>query len=193
MTKPDVRTATAEHIDRCVAIIVLAFSGDPAARWAFADPQAYFAIFPRFVRAFGGKAFDQGTAHHVVGCAAALWIPPGVEPDEKTMVGLIESAVPECNRESVFSVLEQMATFHPKEPHWYLPLIGTDPSQQGKGYGSALLRHALTVCDRQKLPAYLEATSPRNVPFYRRHGFEVVGTVQAGNSPTITPMLREPH
>jgi GNAT superfamily N-acetyltransferase len=192
-TPAEVRTATPAEIDRCVATIVLAFSGDPAARWGFADPQVYFDIFPRFVRAFGGKAFEHGSAHLIAGCAAALWLPPGIDPDEETMVALIESAVAESDREAMFEVFEQMAAFHPKEPHWYLPLIGTDPAQQGNGYGSALLRHAVAICDRQKMPAYLEASSPRNVPLYRRHGFEALGVIQAGSGPPITPMLRQPR
>jgi GNAT superfamily N-acetyltransferase len=193
MPEPELRTATPAEIDQCVATIVLAFSGDPAARWAFADPQAYFAIFPRFVRAFGGKAFEHGSAHHIAGCAAALWLPPGIEPDEEAMVALIESATAKSEREAMFGVFEQMAAFHPKEPHWYLPLIGTDPAKQGSGLGSALLRHALAICDQQKMPAYLEASSPRNVPLYQRHGFEVVGVIQAGSGPPITPMLRRPR
>jgi ribosomal protein S18 acetylase RimI-like enzyme len=190
MPKLEVRTATQSEIDQCVATIVLAFSGDPAARWGFADPKTYFEVFPRFVKAFGGRAFDHGSAHHVPGCAAALWLPPGVEPDEETMVALIESATANGDQEAMFSLFEQMGTFHPKEPHWYLPLIGTDPAKQGNGHGSALLRHALAICDRDRMPAYLEATSARNVPLYQRHGFQVLGTIQAGDSPAITPMLR---
>jgi hypothetical protein len=27
-------------------------------------------------------------------------------------------------------------------------------------------------------------------PLYQRHGFEIVGTIQAGASPTVVPMLR---
>ena len=81
---------------------------------------------------------------------------------------------------------------HPEEPHWYLPLIGTDPTQQGNGFGSALLDHTLAICDQQNVPAYLEATSPRNIRLYQRHGFVVLGTIQIGGSPPITPMLRKP-
>jgi GNAT superfamily N-acetyltransferase len=86
-----------------------------------------------------------------------------------------------------------MGAYHPEVPHWYLPLIGTDPARQSQGYGSALLRHALAICDAAMLPAYLEATSPRNVPFYQRHGFEALGTIQVADSPPITPMLRRPR
>lgn len=193
MSGPEVKTATKADLEQCVATIVLAFAGDPAARWGFADPKTYFEIFPRFVKAFGGSAFDHGSAHFIDGCAAALWLPPGVEPDEEAMVALIEDATTEDNREAMFGLFEQMGAFHPKEPHWYLPLIGTDPAKQGNGHGSALLRHALAICDRDKLPAYLEATSARNVPLYQRHGFEAIGAIQAGDSPVITPMLRRPR
>jgi GNAT superfamily N-acetyltransferase len=193
MHERDVRTAAPSEIDQCVATIVLAFSGDPVARWAFADPHTYFETFPRFVRAFGGKAFEQGSAHLIVGCAAALWLPPGVAPEEETMAALIESALAESNREAMFGMFEQMAAFHPAEPHWYLPLIGTDPVRQGKGFGAVLLGHALSICDEQTMPAYLEATSARSARLYRRHGFEALGTIQAGNSPPLTPMLRRPR
>jgi ribosomal protein S18 acetylase RimI-like enzyme len=180
-------------LDQCVALLALAFSNDPAARWLYKDPDAYMTHFPRFVRAFGGVAFDYDTAHSVNGSAVALWIPPGAEPDEEALVGLIQESVPAGDHGAIFAVLEQMGQAHPQEPHWYLPLIGTDPAQQGRGHGSALLRHALALSDAQKVPAYLEATSPRNAKLYERHGFESTGTIQVGTSPPITPMRRKPR
>jgi ribosomal protein S18 acetylase RimI-like enzyme len=193
MTAAMVKTATRSDTDKCVALIALAFSNDPAARWAYKDPVAYLENFPPFVRAFSCAAFDYDTAHHIDGTATALWIPPGVEPDEGPLVALIEASVPASDRAAVLDVLEQMGEAHPQEPHWYLPLIGTDPAQQGRGHGSALLRHALAIFDADRSLAYLEATSPRNVALYQRHGFEVTGAIQAGDSPTITPMVRRPR
>jgi ribosomal protein S18 acetylase RimI-like enzyme len=90
-------------------------------------------------------------------------------------------------------VFAQMETHHPSEPCWYLPLIGVDPHSQGRGYGSALLRHTLQQCDRDRMPAYLESSNPRNIPLYQRHGFEIIGAIQSGTSPTIVPMLRRPR
>ena len=95
--------------------------------------------------------------------------------------------------EPMFSMFEQMDALHPQEAHWHLPLIGVDPAHQGKGIGSALLSHVLNVCDGQKVLAYLEATSPRNVALYERHGFKAVGSIQAANSPLIIAMLRKPR
>ena len=42
------------------------------------------------------------------------------------------------------------------------------------------MRPVLAHCDREGLPCYLESSKERNVPFYRRHGFEVVQEVPLG-------------
>jgi ribosomal protein S18 acetylase RimI-like enzyme len=86
-----------------------------------------------------------------------------------------------------------MANYHPKEPHWYLPLLGVDPAHQNKGVGGALLRHVTDRCDRDGVAAYLESSNPRNIALYERHGFEILGRAQSGQSPVITPMLRRPR
>lgn len=109
------------------------------------------------------------------------------------MAALMAQTVPEANQADMSAVFEQMGGFHPTEPHWYLPMIGIDPVQQGRGLGSALLKHALALVDRDGATAYLESSNPKNVPLYERHGFEVIGEVQAGNSPTIAAMLRRPR
>jgi ribosomal protein S18 acetylase RimI-like enzyme len=124
---------------------------------------------------------------------AALWLPPGVAPDGERLVALINEHAPASIRPDTESVFEQMDRFHPKEPHWYLPLIGVDPASQSRGYGSALLAHALARSDRDCVAAYLESSNPRNVSLYQRHGFEILGEIQAGSSPRVVPMLRKPR
>lgn len=121
---------------------------------------------------------------------AALWLPPGVTPDEQALATIVRASVPAARHAEVFGVFEQMGRHHPHEPHWYLPLIGVDPLHQGRGLGSALLRHALRQCDRDHVPAYLESSNPANIPLYERHGFKVLATIQVGSSPPIRPMLR---
>jgi GNAT superfamily N-acetyltransferase len=88
---------------------------------------------------------------------------------------------------------QQMDSVHPSFPLWYLPLTGVDPPAQGRGLGSSLLRHGLEAPDREGLPAYLEATSPRSRDLYARHGFEAIGVVQQGGSPPMWPMPRQPR
>jgi ribosomal protein S18 acetylase RimI-like enzyme len=195
-TAPDVRVKTAGIDDqsRLITTMSLAFSTDPAVRWMYPAPETYLEYFPQFVSAFGGRAFESGTAHFIGDVqAVALWLPPDIQPDEEALMNLFQRTVPEQNQQALFSMFEQMGDYHPHEPHWYLPLIGVDPIQQRKGYGSMLLEHALKVCDEEQMPAYLESSNPENIPLYQRHGFEVLGIIQAGTSPPVTPMLRHPR
>lgn len=186
--------ATAADEDTIMALLVLAFGTDPAVRWLYPDPQQYLTAWPEFVRAFGGRAFAHGTAYRTAdGAGAALWLPPGISPDEEALVALLERSVPERDHAEVFGVLEQMDASHPIEPHWYLPIIGVDPVWQGRGLGASLLQYTLTRCDWDQVPAYLESSSPRNIPLYERHGFEVVGTIQVGSAPPLYPMVRTPR
>ena len=194
MTTPTIRTATTDDEAAAVAVVVLAFSTDPAARWTWPDPQQYLMHFPHFVQALGGKAFAHGSAYCADGQGgAALWLPPEVHPDEEAVLALLQRTAAAAVQKDLLGIFEQMGRYHPQEPHWYLPFIGIDPSLQGKGYGGALMKHALDRCDRDHAPAYLESSNPKNIPLYERHGFELLGTIQVGASPPIFPMLRQPR
>jgi GNAT superfamily N-acetyltransferase len=180
--------------DRAIATLTIAFSSDPVARWFLPDADRYLRYWPPFVTAFAGNAFAADTADSNGDCAGvALWLPPDVGPDDEAMAAIAADAVPESDHEEVFGVLEQMGEYHPAERHWYLPVMGVDVAKQGGGLGSALLRHAADRCDRDGLPAYLEATNPRNKRLYAAHGFEELGVIQTGGSPPIWPMLRKPR
>lgn len=180
--------------ERAVATITIAFSSDPVVRWVLRDPNVYLTYWPSLVRAQGGRAFGEGTADSIDDLGGvALWLPPGTEPDGEAMAAIAAEAVPPSEQDEVFRVMEQMDEFHPSEPHWYLPLIGVDTARRGRGYGSHLLRHGVERCDRDRVPAYLEATSPLNRALYRRHGFEELGVIQVGESPPMWPMLRQPQ
>jgi GNAT superfamily N-acetyltransferase len=90
--------------------------------------------------------------------------------------------------------LAEMERHHPTEPHWYLEVLGTDPSMQGRGVGAAVLAPVLERCDRDGLPAYLESSKAENVPWYERHGFAVVAELRArAGAPPSWTMRRDPR
>jgi ribosomal protein S18 acetylase RimI-like enzyme len=192
MKTTTIKTATPADEGPAVAVMVLAFGSDPAARWTWPDPEQYLVHFPKLVRVLGGQAFAHGSAYYVDGyVGAALWLPPDVGPDEDALSTLLQSTGSASAQEDLAALFEQMGRYHPREAHWYLPFIGIDPCQ--KGYGAALMKHALDPCDRDRKLAYLESSNPKNIPLYERHGFEVLGTVQVGASPPVVPMLRKPR
>lgn len=194
VTSPTVTVMTPPDEDAAAQTIVLAFAADPMARWTWPQAHRYLEAMPRMIRAFGSKAFSNGSAYCTDGYAGvALWLPPGVHSDEEGLGAVVEGTVETSLRPETDSLFEQMATCHPTEPHWYLPLIGADPAHQGEGLGEALMTYALARCDRDHAPAYLESSNPRNIPFYERHGFEALGAIQVGSSPRLVPMLRPPR
>ena len=86
-----------------------------------------------------------------------------------------------------FAALESK---HPREPHWYLIGLATDPKYQGKGIGSFLMSHVLERIDEEGSAAYLEASSLSNVRFYGRFGFEVQRQFQLPDGQPVWLMLR---
>lgn len=187
-----VAIVSAEQWKRAVATITLSFAADPMARWSMPDSETFLTFFPALARAFAGNALENGTVYQISDFAgASVWLEPGFEPDHDAMGQIIEKAMPAARQKEAESIFEQMAQFHPAEPHWFLPLIGVDPAHQGNGYGSALLQHVLDRSDVDGAPAYLESSNPANIPFYKRFGFEQIGEIQSGASPTLYPMLRK--
>jgi hypothetical protein len=52
------------------------------------------------------------------------------------------------------------------------------------------LHHAGEQTERRHDNRDLESSTPRNVPFYRRFGFESIGEIKTETSPVLTPMVR---
>jgi ribosomal protein S18 acetylase RimI-like enzyme len=194
MTTLTVKTAKVSDEASIIDIIVLALSSDPVMRWLYPEPHNYLRHFPSLIRSYGGKAFENTGAYYMDGYSGAeLWLRPNVYQDAEALIIMLKNTVSEQNQEALMAMLKQMEHFHPKEPHWYLSFLGVDPAKQNYGFGSALLKHALLQCDQDSKLAYVESSNLRNLPFYERHGFEVMGTIQAGTSPPLFPMCRKPQ
>ncbi|MEZ5225278.1 MAG: GNAT family N-acetyltransferase [Acidimicrobiales bacterium] len=86
---------------------------------------------------------------------------------------------------------EILAEHHLTEAHFYLPFIGVAPEWQGRGYGKVVMQPVLDLCDHHRLPAYLESSNPRNIPFYERlAGFRVTAEFAADGGPPMAGMRR---
>jgi len=113
---------------------------------------------------------------------AAVWLTPESPPMSRETAGRAGMAeLPQKMGPEAFQRLMVMKSHFDElrrrdapEPHWYLWVLGVDPPRQGQGVGSALLQPVLAQADTAGLPCYVETDKPINVPFYQRHGFEVV-------------------
>ncbi len=103
-------------------------------RWLYPELPEYLTYFPRFLAAFGGRAFDEQTVWRLGECSAvALWLPPGAGLDGDTITAVLTETVSPDRDDDTFAVLEQMGAAHPTYPHWYLPWFGVDSVLQRRG------------------------------------------------------------
>jgi GNAT superfamily N-acetyltransferase len=128
---------------------------------------------------------------------ASLWAPPGhAITAPTTMLRYAPDLIRALGRHTLRALrtLNHVERLHPKEPHWYLGVLGTRTAAQGKGVGSALLAPVLDRCDEEGIPAFLESSKEANIAFYRRHGFETTGEIALPfGGPTVWPMWRDPR
>jgi GNAT superfamily N-acetyltransferase len=59
-------------------------------------------------------------------------------------------------------------------PHYYLYLLGSEPSLRGKGYAGNLMRSMLARLDEQGIPSYLDNTNRRNTAIYEHYGYKAL-------------------
>jgi hypothetical protein len=165
-------------------------SRDRAIALAFADPPTRWRCRPARFSPDSALRARAGRAPSTPGARGGGWrrraVDAAPEPGRTTRAcRVVEQFTPgtACER----SGSSGMGSL-PRRPHSTFRSHGR-PRRQGPGAGLGALAHAQTLrCEG--LPAYLEATSERSVPFYRRHGFGVVTVIRIGGCPPITPMWR---
>jgi GNAT superfamily N-acetyltransferase len=79
---------------------------------------------------------------------------------------------------------------HPPGPHDFLHTIGVDPGSQRTGAGAALLRELVYAADGRSVPIHLTTSTPENLPYYRRFGFELDGERRLPRDVPLWSMLR---
>jgi GNAT superfamily N-acetyltransferase len=189
----------AADIPALAAMLVRAFDDDPVANFMFAGARrrrhglrAFFTSQLRRMYMPYGHIYTTPERD-----AAALWGPPDIHRNGiKELAQLLPVApyLASDHTHRAFQLLFEVDALHPKEPHWYLATLGTEPSLQGKGRGSALMSSMMERVDESGQPAYLESSKERNVPFYARFGFDVVEELHSRpENPTIWRMWREPR
>ncbi len=196
------RKATTRDAPQLAAVLARAMDHDPGICWMFPRSGTRQRLLPQVLAAMILHLYLP--AHEVYTtddhAAAALWLPPNnaapAPSDVIRLAARMAPLFPLAGRAlwRAPGVAGRLTTHRPREPHYYLALLGTDPPRQGRGIGSALLASQLTRCDAEGLPAHLESSNGRNLPLYRRHGFEVIKELRLGRRGPPTWLLwREPQ
>jgi GNAT superfamily N-acetyltransferase len=191
MDTPKIALATDSDRANIFSTIMLSFANDPVTRWLMPKACDYVTHAPVINQVFCGAAIDHQSAYKTKNIeGVAMWLPPGILPDEEQFANLLFGVLPDQISDDAANFFISMAEYHPQEPCWYLAVLAVDPARQAQGYGGALMKEALAMVDQQAMPAYLESSNPRNISLYERHGFERMGEIQFGSSPVLTPMFR---
>jgi ribosomal protein S18 acetylase RimI-like enzyme len=193
-TDLELRPATAADIPRLKTVLSEAFFEDPVFNWLIPDERKrrlrlrrYFAIELRHLALAKGRVWTTGDL-----TGAALTTPPGVwrVPLHGTLLEGTAFGVHVLRAARLGAAMEWR---HLRERHYYVRDIGVHPQAQGKGLGSRLMAPTLERCDREGLPAYLEASSEDSARLYERHGFQIISELVINRSPPLRLMLRPPR
>jgi ribosomal protein S18 acetylase RimI-like enzyme len=167
-------------------VLARAFDADPLLRWVALDDERralrLLEGFTGMLRFHSRRLEETYTTDALEG--VALWRAPGrlgdplldqlrLLPSIVAMVGLARLGTVS----SALRIFERRHRHHAPDRHFYLLALGVDPSAQGRGVGSRLLRPVLDQCDERRVSAYLETVGDPNRRLYERHGFGVVERV----------------
>ena len=190
--------ASSDERSQVVNTLANAFVDDRIYRWLVPDDTQRRRSAAIFYSRFVDACWPHGGVYAAgAGAGAALWIPPGKQLVTAEQAGsfvrdLLASVEDDAAAARLTQLLQMLDVSHPTEACWYLAFMGVDSSAQGLGLGTRLLAAVLTQADRDRVPAYLEASCPENRRLYERHGFQTLHEMSVADSPTMYAMWRIP-
>ncbi|WP_224276566.1 GNAT family N-acetyltransferase [Streptomyces sp. LS1784] len=189
------RVATAADIDAVVRTLTTSFFHDPLWGPAFPDLQRRAVQAAAMWRIYATSALrHQWLLVSENAEAAAVWIPPGREEltaeEAVDLATLLREAAGPDVAEAVLAMGDQFAAARPRQPHFYLTLLGVHDHHRGKGLGMALLAESLARIDALGAPAYLESSNPANLQRYESVGFTALDQIVIATGHVVTTMWR---
>ena len=175
-------------------VLAAGYAEDPIHVWALpkaatrmADAVAFFTFFLRRMRPYRWEVFATSDRS-----AVAIMAPVGHWDREylessRYMPKLVQTRSP------VADYFRWIETFRPNVSHKYLEFIVTLPTKRSSGIGTLLLKHILSTADREGIPVWTWSSNPRNLTFYRRHGFEIGRELRRDSiTPPVTSIWHPP-
>jgi ribosomal protein S18 acetylase RimI-like enzyme len=184
-----ITAASSLDIDEAVGCLATAFAKDPITGFLLQTGRGYrervTQFFSLLMRARIELEMPVSVARGAQGIGGATMGYTTVQPEwpaglteewarfEKAIPGLADR----------MAIYDEVATkFKPRVPHYYLGVIGTDPTLQGSGIGTQLLKSFCEVSANDPLSSgvYLETAQESNLRFYERAGFAETGRGNLG-------------
>jgi GNAT superfamily N-acetyltransferase len=190
MTALHIAPLPAAQDGAALALLDRAFAADPTLSWylyaerpAYAmRRRAYLASYQAFHRANRLPTLAAWHAERLVG--VCYFSTADQQPDAASLLRIGEEIRVHCGEDCLARLDALIAAF---DEHLLqtacdgarIEFIGTAEDRWGQGIGSALLHACLAqLAADAGASVALETAAPRNLAFYRRHGFEPTGGLQ---------------
>jgi len=188
---PVIRKLDPSQLEAASNALMMGFSSDPFQRWLMPDPTIYYKNFKKWTDNACKQSFlAEGVYGDENNYGTAVWFPPGYDIDF-TNISETFKDIPKDRIEEAFKIFEEIGESRVHDA-WYLEYLAVDPSKQGSGLGSLILKESLKVIDELGEAAYLESSNPKNMSLYERFGFRFLKKIQVGSSPQLNTMFRQP-
>ena len=186
-----IRKLDPSQLEAASNALMMGFSTDPFQRWLMPDPTIYYKNFKKWTINTCKQSFlEEGVFGDENNYGTAVWFPPGFDIDFAD-VSETYKEIPKDRKAEAFKMFDMMGESRVHDA-WYLEYLAVDPSKQGSGLGSLILKESLKVIDELGEAAYLESSNPQNMSLYERFGFRFLKKIQVGSSPQINTMFRQP-
>ncbi len=169
-----------------IEILMDAFLRDPTMRWCFGARQngydsrllAYLEAGHDFHVSLGQPVHGAFAGDRLLGVVYVMM--PEVEIPDAALEGLRSRLMEGCGVESAqrfFRYHEAMDARSPRGPSHLLAVVGVRERAMGQGVGARLVGWAGDLCDAHasSLGVCLDTGNDRNVLFYERLGYRVIG------------------
>ena len=193
---PTITTATADRVPVLAAVLARTFADDAMISWPFHDHDVEERAVPLFAALLREYVALEIVVEAGAGAGLAAWIPPGSDMGLEQVNAATWTEVEALTGDGgdrYHRFWNWLESFVPSERHWMLDMVGVDPDRQGEGIGTALVRHGVERARADRVPAFLETSKARNVPYYERFGFRTTAEEDApGGGPHIWFMRLDP-
>lgn len=190
MTALHIAPLPAAQDTAALALLDQAFAEDPTLAWylyaerpAYADRRrAYFASYQAFHRENRLPTLAVWRVDRLVG--VCYFSPVGQQPSAASLLRIGEGIRTHCGEDCLTRLDGLIAAFDrhlgpAANDSARIEFIGTAEDLQSQGIGGALLGACLAQLDASGCAGVaLETAAPRNLAFYRRHGFQQTGDLQ---------------
>ena len=174
---PVIKKLDPSQLEAACNALMMGFSSDPFQRWLMPDPTIYYKNFKKWtVNSCKQSFLNKGVYGDGNNYGTAVWFTPEFDIDF-TDVSETFKEIPKDRIEQAFKMFEEMGESRVRDA-WHLEYLAVDPSKQGLGLGSLILKESLKVIDELGDAAYLESSNPKNMSLYERFGFRFLKKIQ---------------